>query len=121
MAALTHPHAMLIPANEDSNGVISGDQSGSVFSTTGDDAALHMRYTAHTRSIEWRDDAVTASAVAFLSDLLAGDSPYIFRHRLAAGEGVLCNNVLHNRTAFEDNVNRQRLFLRARYFDRIAA
>jgi hypothetical protein len=119
--ALMHPQAMTIPANTEGEAVIRDGQSGPVFSFPGDDAALHMRYTARTRSIEWRDDSLTAVAVAFLADFLKGDSPYIYRHRMATGEGVLCNNVLHNRTAFENDEGHQRLFLRARYFDRIAA
>jgi hypothetical protein len=117
--ALMHPHAMLIPANDEGAGVIRAAQDGPVFSCPNDGTSLHMRYTARSRSIAWREDAMTAQAVSFLSELLAGDSPYIFRHRMAAGEGVLCNNVLHNRTAFEDDESQQRLILRARYFDRI--
>jgi hypothetical protein len=117
--ALMHPDAMLIPANEDGDGIIREAQPGPVFSCPGDDGSLHMRYTARTRSIEWRDNEQTAQAVKFLSDLLKSDSRFIFRHRMAAGEGVLCNNVLHNRSAFEDDENQQRLYLRARYFDRI--
>jgi hypothetical protein len=35
---------------------------------------------------------------------------------MKAGEGVICNNVLHNRTAFEDNENK-RLLYRARYYN----
>ncbi len=40
---------------------------------------------------------------------------------LAAGEGLLCNNVLHNRTEFADDVDKgmTRLIYRARYYDRI--
>lgn len=117
--ALMHPHAMEIPPNDEGDGVIREAQSGPVFSVFGDDATLHMRYTARTRSIKWRDDEMTTAAVAFLGDYLNRDSPYIFRHRMAAGEGVFCNNVLHNRTGFEDDKARQRSFLRARYFDRI--
>ena len=80
-----------------------------------------MRYTARTRSIEWKQDAVTQRAVKALEQLLAGDTPYVFRYRLAAGEGLLCNNVLHNRTEFEDEVDKgmNRLIYRARYYDRI--
>lgn len=118
--ALMHPDAMLIPANDEGGGIIRAAQGGPVFSFARPEAALHMRYTARTRSIAWRDDAVVVAAVAFLSDLLASDSPYIFRHRMAAGEGVICNNVLHNRSAFEDDENHKRLYLRARYFDRIS-
>jgi hypothetical protein len=117
--ALMHPHAMEIPPNSEGDSNIREVQSGPVFSLFGDDATLHMRYTARTRSIKWREDVATRAAVTFLSDLLNSDSPYIFRHRMAAGEGVLCNNVLHNRTGFKDDKTRQRSFLRARYFDRI--
>jgi hypothetical protein len=117
--ALMHPYAMEIPPNDEGDGNIREAQSGPVFSVFGDDATLHMRYTARTRSIKWREDETTTAAVSFLGDLLNSDSPYIFRHRMAAGEGVLCNNVLHNRTGFEDDKTRQRSFLRARYFDRI--
>ena len=119
ISALTHPHAMEIPANNEGDRNIRAVKSGPVFSLFGDDATLHMRYTARTRSIKWRQDEVTTAAVKFLDDLLNSDSPYIFRHRMTAGEGVLSNNVLHNRTGFEDDKTRQRSFLRARYFDRI--
>jgi hypothetical protein len=34
--------------------------------------------------------------------------------------GVLCNNVLHDRSAFVDAPDIQRLLYRARYYDRIA-
>jgi alpha-ketoglutarate-dependent taurine dioxygenase len=80
-----------------------------------------MRYTARTRSIVWKDDRDTRMAVGFLADLLAGDSPYIFRHRLRAGQGIICNNVLHSRSAFTDAAGggRVRLLYRARYHDRI--
>ncbi len=117
--ALMDPAAMLIPANDEGDGVIREAQGGPVFSCPPGEAALHMRYTARTRSIVWRDGDLTAQATVFLRGVLASDSPYIFRHRMAAGEGVLCNNVLHNRTTFEDDENQQRLYLRARYFDRI--
>jgi len=119
--ALMHPEALLIPANIVRGEVIRAAQPGPVFSCSDNDngGALHMRYTARTRSIEWRDDEPTSQAVAFLSALFRSDSPYIFRHRMASGEGVLCNNVLHNRRSFDDDDDRQRLFLRARYLDRI--
>jgi hypothetical protein len=35
--------------------------------------------------------------------------------------GVICNNVLHARTAFRDDPSRPRLLYRARYYDRIRA
>ncbi|MEK7840286.1 MAG: taurine catabolism dioxygenase TauD, partial [Pseudomonadota bacterium] len=81
---------------------------------------LHMRYTARSRSIVWKGDARTHAAVAALEALLAADGPHVFRYRLASGEGLLCNNVLHNREAFEDAQGATRLLYRARYYDRIA-
>ena len=83
--------------------------------------ALHMRYTARTRSIVWKQDATTLAAVAALEKLLASDLPHIHRLRLEPGMGLLCNNVLHDRAAFEDDAASPRLLFRARYHERIAA
>jgi hypothetical protein len=46
----------------------------------------------------------------------------VFALRLAGGQGLVCNNVLHNRSAFNDAPapGRGRLVYRARYFDRVA-
>jgi hypothetical protein len=35
--------------------------------------------------------------------------------------GLLCNNVLHDRTAFCDAPDQPRLLFRARYLDRVSA
>jgi len=120
--ALMAPDAMTIPVNTDTGGAPRPAQAGPVFSVDPSTGALHMRYTARTRSIVWKDDAATRAAVARLEALLAGDSPYVFRYRLRAGEGLLCNNVLHTRTAFTDGPRpeQKRLLYRARYYDRIA-
>ena len=119
--ALMHPEAMIIPANnEGENGEqIRGEQAGPVFSLEKDSGNLHMRYSARTRNIVWRDDETTAKARARITDLL-DSSPYILRYRLAAGQGVICNNVLHNRTSFEDSDTQHRLLYRARFYDRVA-
>ena len=118
--ALSAPDAMTIPAH-----VVDGvkrrpAQTGPVFAE--DAGALHMRYTARTRSIEWRPDETTRAAVEFLSRMLDGDSPHVFTLRLAGGQGLVCNNVLHDRSAFTDDPapGRGRLVYRARYLDRVA-
>ncbi len=118
--ALCHPRAMTVPANESGGEKIRAAQTGPVFSLDAADGSLHMRYTARAGNIEWRDDSPTRNAVAFLKSLLNGPSPYIFRHRLAPGEGLICNNVLHNRKAFEDDEENKRLVYRARYLDRVS-
>lgn len=119
--AMMADDAMTIPANTEAGEAIREAQTGPVFSI---DAAgnLHMRYTARQRNIIWKDDSATKDAVEYLETLMGSDSPYIFRHHLRSGEGLLCNNVLHTRTRFEDDeqTHGKRLLYRARYFDRIA-
>ena len=79
-----------------------------------------MRYTARTQSIEWKQDREVQAAVAALETLLASDSTFIHRVRLEPGMGILCNNVLHDRSGFVDDPRRPRLLYRARYHERIA-
>jgi alpha-ketoglutarate-dependent taurine dioxygenase len=116
--ALAHPQAMTIPANR-SDGAMRGAQSGPVFSVEQATGSLHMRYTARTRSIQWRDDPVTRDAVGFLVEILSRQTPYVIQHRLQPGQGLVCNNVLHNRSAFSNAMADERLLYRARYYDRI--
>ncbi len=120
--ALMQPDVMTIPENSLEPGVYRPAVSGPVFSLDPAGGDLQMRYTARTRSIVWKDDAITRDAVAFLEQLLTAPVSFAFRVRLEAGEGIVCNNVLHNREAFTDgaDANRQRLLWRARYRDRIA-
>jgi hypothetical protein len=119
--ALMQPDAMTIPANEIDGRIVRPEQGGPVFSVDPQSGALHMRYTARTRSIRWKDDEITRAAVGFLVDTLKSDSAYVFRHRLHAGQGIICNNVLHKREAFTDDAaaGKERLLFRARYHDRI--
>lgn len=116
--ALMQPDAMTIPERVDETDGMRGAQSGPVFSL--DEAGnLHMRYTARTRSIEWKQDDATRAAVAAIERLLASDMPHIFTACLEPGMGLLCNNVLHDRSAFTDDESHPRLLYRARYLDRI--
>ncbi len=118
--ALSAPDAMTIPERVDETDGVRPAQSGPVFSV--DDAGnLHMRYTARTRSIEWKADEATRAAVAKLEQILAADSPHIHGLRMENGMGLLCNNVLHDRTAFTDDPHQPRLLFRARYLDRLIA
>ncbi len=116
--ALMQPDAMTIPAREDEQGVAREAQPGPVFSIDAG-GRLHMRYTARTRSIEWKADAATRAAVACLEQVLAGAVPWILRVRLDAGMGLVGHNVLHDRAAFVDDASRPRLLYRARFLDRV--
>ncbi|MGA8863616.1 MAG: TauD/TfdA family dioxygenase [Gallionella sp.] len=119
--ALSAADAMTIPERTDEQGVARAAQTGPVFSVDQNTGTLHMRYTARTRSIAWKQDAATPAAVAALEKLLDSDLPLIHRTRLEPGMGLLCNNVLHDRAAFEDDATAPRLLYRARYHERIAA
>ena len=117
--ALMAPDAMTIPANVENGVEIRAARTGAVF-TVALDGNLHMRYTARSRSIEWRQDAVTQSAVEALKDFLASSSPYIYRATLQPGQGLVSNNVLHDRSGFEEDDAHKRLLYRLRYYQRIA-
>jgi hypothetical protein len=119
VAALMAPDAMTIPARVEEDGLARPDQTGPVFSFD-ELGRLHMRYTARTRSIVWKDDDETRAAVAALEEILDRDSPFVFRGRLQAGMGLVCNNVLHDRAPFRDSPGERRLIYRARYYDRVS-
>lgn len=115
--ALMHPGAMTIPAN-----IVGGQEQrpervGPVFSV-GPEGALRMRYTRRKRNVTWRDDLATQAAVAALEAELDAPGPRHFMARLESGWGLISNNVLHTRTAFDDGTP-PRLLYRARYYDRI--
>lgn len=115
--ALMQPNTMTIPANEIEAKAIRPLQTGPVFSVT-PQTKLHMRYTARQHSIIWYDNDQTAQARAQLSQILH-DNPYCFQATLQPGQGLICNNILHNRSGFQNNAQQHRLIYRARYYDRI--
>ncbi len=122
ISALMKTDVLTIPPNIENGVEIRGSQSGPVFSIDEKSGALHMRYSARKRNIIWADDEITTKAVNAIDDFLASDSPWIFRHRLEPGQGLICNNVLHNRTSFENDEENgvERLIYRGRYYDRLA-
>lgn len=113
--ALSAPRAMTIPANIENGRVIRPARSGPVFAIL-PDGSLHMRYTARTRSIEWAADALTRKVAAALQAFLQSPSPYIFRATLQPGQGLLSNNVLHDRSGFSDSGTQRRTLYRLRYY-----
>jgi len=122
--ALMHPQAMTIPANVDAGEVIREQQTGPVFMVKpggqlGADN-LHMRFSARKRNMIWRDTAETKSAVEMINQLIA-DEKNVVTVGLKAGQGLICNNVLHNRSGFIDGDNEKRLMYRARYYDAVGA
>jgi hypothetical protein len=93
--------------------------------------ALNMRYSARKRNIIWHDNEDTSKACEMLSELLR-DDPFVVRHKFRPGQGIISNNVLHNRTRFEETERQEdapgkvqdnlagRLLYRIRYKQRVA-
>jgi hypothetical protein len=123
--ALMQEDAMLIPENVVDGVQLRPDRIGPVFMVAAD-GHLHMRYTMRKRNLVWKQDPMLQEAVAWLEALLNGQLdeglPYIYRGTLQPGWGLISNNVLHDRSAFEDDPDptHKRLLYRARYYDRIA-
>ncbi len=120
--ALMHPEAMTIPESVEAGGRVRPANVGPVFYVDPRSGALGMRFTARKRNVVWRDNSATRSAVARLEAVLA-DDPLVLETRLEAGQGLVCNNVLHDRTGFAPSAAGEpgRLIYRIRYADRIDA
>lgn len=116
--ALMQSDAMTIPPNQQQELEIRPAVSGPVFSVE-PSGRLHMRYTARTRSIEWKNDDTTLAAAAFIRDYLKSGQADQYFHCLQQGQGIVSNNVLHCRDAFEDDADSARLLYRARYYDAV--
>ncbi len=113
--ALMAADAMTIPARVDEAGQARPDETGPAFLVH--EGQLHLRYTARTKSIRWKDDAPTLAALQALDDLLASHPFGLYTLRMQPGMGLLCNNVLHTRAGFADRPEHRRLLYRARYHD----
>ncbi len=113
---LMNPAAMTIPEATDDSGRFRAANAGPVFFL--DDAgALVMRYTARKKNVVWRDAETRAAADKLLALMEA--EPLARRLKLAPGQGLLCNNVLHDRSAFEDHDDSHRSLCRIRFNNQI--
>ncbi len=113
---LMHPQAMIIPEAADDSGRVRAANAGPVFFLDSS-GALAMRYTARKKYVEWRDAQTRAAAERLLALIEA--EPLARRVGLAPGQGVLCNNVPHDRSAFQDDGRSPRLLCRIRFHNRI--
>ena len=118
--AFAQANALTIPPNIENGKEIRGAKTGPVFSIDPLTDSLHMRFSARTRNIQWKEDSLTHEAVECMRGLLNENNPHVITYRMKAGEGIIANNVLHNRTAFTDG-EETRLLYRARYYDRVEA
>jgi hypothetical protein len=119
LEALMADDLMRIPANIQDNRVVRAEETGPVFSVQFDDCCLHMRYTSRPRNIVWKADKRSEQALNLVREILV-DGKASVDIRLAAGQGIVCNNILHGRQAFHDlDFDPARLVYRARYHDSI--
>lgn len=118
--ALMHPEAMTIPPGEEAHGRPRPDNVGPVFFVDPAAKALIMRYTARKRYVSWREDGATRRALEALGEILESD-PLIVRCKMRPGQGMVCNNVLHKRSGFDNmGASEGRLLYRVRYHDRLS-
>jgi alpha-ketoglutarate-dependent taurine dioxygenase len=119
LEALMHDDLMRIPANVQDNQVIRAEESGPVFSLQTDSCALNMRFTSRPHNIVWKSDKRSQQALNLVREtLMQGEA--MIEIRLQAGQGIICNNILHGRQAFQDDLEGPaRLVYRARYHDAI--
>ena len=119
-ACLFADDVLTIPPGTGADGARRPAQTGPVFWVCG--GRLQMRFTLRQRHICWKESPQVRAVLAEIKSILNDpDSPLVLTRRLRAGEGIICNNVLHNRAAFTVPADGQpgRLVLRARFYDRI--
>lgn len=117
--ALCDPDCFTIPANVYQGKVVREPFTGPVFSTDPTTGALYTRYTERKYNVIWKTDPAIQQGTAALRSLLNNDRRWILNITLKPGQGLICNNVLHNRSAFEDNKERARCLQRIRFSQRI--
>ncbi|MEM7304653.1 MAG: TauD/TfdA family dioxygenase [Pseudomonadota bacterium] len=120
VAALMQNDVMTIPANSVDPQNLRPTQTGPVFYRDQHTNNLQMRYTARTRNIIWKNDPMVGQAISMIEELLA-DQRDLIEFSLNPGEGLICNNILHGRSAFTNgNIpEQQRLIYRIRSYNRL--
>ena len=119
LEALMHDDLLSIPANVQGNQVIRAQESGPVFSLQPRSCTLNMRYTSRPHNIVWKKDHCSQRALNLVREILM-EGKAMIEIRLQAGQGIICNNILHGREAFQDDpAGPARLVYRARYHDAI--
>lgn len=119
LQALMAEDLMRIPANIQDNRIVRAEETGPVFSLQSSGCSLLMRYTSRPRNIVWKADKRSEQALNLVREILL-DGRASVDIRLQAGQGIVCNNILHGRQAFHDSgFEPARLVFRARYYDNI--
>lgn len=117
--ALCDPDCFTIPANVYQGKVVRDSFTGPVFSTDPTTGALYTRFTERKYNVIWKTDPAIQQGIAALRSLLNNDRLWVLNFTLEPGQGLICNNVLHNRSAFEDDKEQARCLQRIRFSQRI--
>jgi len=119
LEALMCDDMMCVPANVQDNRVIRAEETGPVFSLQPGNCALNMRYTSRPHNIVWKSDRLSATALNRVREILM-DGKTSVEIKLQQHQGIVCNNILHGRQAFQDGADMSpRLVYRARYYDAV--
>jgi alpha-ketoglutarate-dependent taurine dioxygenase len=114
---LMRDDALTIPANVRGGAVLRAQRSVPVFAADAD-GYLITRYTARRKHVRWHPDVSAARGA--MMDAIAREAEDVQAIVLAPGEGVICANVLHNRSEFVDHAGLDaRAYLRGRFFERL--
>lgn len=110
---------MTIPENRKNGELIRPETSTAIFKVLNSQHDVLMRYSMRKKNIIFKQDALTQEALSCMDEFInAETSPHI-SIKLKAGQGIVSNNVLHKRTAFKDKTGLERLYYRARFYNRI--
>ena len=114
------PDTLTIPENAEQGKILRETFRGPVYSMD-DNGCLYMRFTQRRHHIIWKQYAKVTQAITLLNSMLASPLPWKLTVRLARGEGILCNNILHCRHAYSDSYPKtpSRLLYRIRFNERI--
>jgi len=115
---LARPDALYFPENRAAGKLLRAAIAVPVFSLTGN-GFLHMRYTQRVRNMTWGQGGLLNEARQCIEALLTEQNSDVFKARLDPGMGLLCNNILHTRSAFAEDPDSPRLLYRLRYHERI--
>lgn len=120
LEALMCDDIMCIPANVQGNRIIRAEETGPVFSLQPGTCSLNMRYTSRPHNIVWKSDRLSANALNLVREILM-DGKAMIEIKLHERQGIVCNNILHGRQAFNNGADvKPRLVYRARYYDAIS-
>ncbi|MBL7002435.1 MAG: TauD/TfdA family dioxygenase [Gammaproteobacteria bacterium] len=119
ISALIKDDVMTIPENRQQGLLHRPEVTTSIFQILNKNHDVLMRYSQRKKNISFKQDTLTQEAIACLNEFINSEAAPKITIKLKAGQGILANNVLHKRTAFKDKEGLERVYYRARYYERL--